>query len=227
MDPEAVHVGNPDGAAPGGPPRSCLGFPPPGASVTRGPPGSHGAPPVLMVTDDRPKSPIPPRASAQARGAVLARPAHLEVEAPLPQHLLAAPPRYPKLLRAVQGPQLERLGLPGHRHLQGPGPAGSTCLARCSGSPHPERKTAARRPWELHFPEGPGKGRCYPCAHAPPPRKLRYPEGLGRRAPVRRRGLGRAGAEAGRAGPGLVVMRAAAPALVAAAATRGGGGGAA
>lgn len=45
---------------------------------------------------------------------------HLQVEAALPQHLLAALPRYPKLPLAVQGPQLERLGLPKQgKHPQG------------------------------------------------------------------------------------------------------------
>lgn len=46
-------------------------------------------------------------------------PRHLEVEAPLPQHLRVGPPRHPKLLRPVQSPQLERLGLLEHsKHPQ-------------------------------------------------------------------------------------------------------------
>ena len=42
-------------------------------------------------------------------------PGHLQVEARLPQHFLAAPARHPKFLLVVQGPQLEPLELLEHR----------------------------------------------------------------------------------------------------------------
>lgn len=108
------------------------------------------------------------------------------MEAPLPQHFLAAPACHPKLLLAVQGPQLERLGFPGHRrhpqslwprgqHLLGWPSLGSAQVGSTTGEMKAERlppeTTLPRRsedvaadpalyacaaPGNLHCPEGPG-----------------------------------------------------------------------
>lgn len=148
---------------------------------------------------------------------------HLQEEAPLPQHLLAAPPRHPKLLLAVQGAQLERLGLPGQRRhpqglrrlrphlLGGPlrrllTPAAGARLQRDSAG----GTKAARRPGKLHYPEGPEERRRGPalCAGAiPPPRNFITQKawGSGGAAPpcAQARG-GRTGSRrrGGRPGPG-------------------------
>lgn len=150
---------------------------------------------------------------------------HLQEEAPLPQHLLAAPPRHPKLLLAVQGAQLERLGLPGQRRhpqglrrlrphlLGGPlrrllTPAAGARLQRDSAG----GTKAARRPGKLHYPEGPEERRrglalCAGAAFPPRPEtSLPRRPGTAEARPclLRRRGGPRTDSRrrGGRPGPG-------------------------